>query len=38
MGPANGSYRHGGFTIEAIDLRREVAALLRAVKRGTLNA
>ena len=37
-GPANGSYRHGGFTAEAIDLRREVAALLRAVRKGTRNA
>ena len=37
-GKANGSYRHGGFTVEAIDLRREVSALLRAVRKGTLNA
>lgn len=36
-GERNGSYKHGGFTAEAIDLRREVAALLKAIRKGTLN-
>ena len=31
-GEANGMFRHGGWTQEAVDLRREASALLRAVR------
>lgn len=31
-GEANGAYRHGGFTSEAIELRREVSRLLQATR------
>lgn len=31
-GPANGSYKHGGWTDEAVALRRAAAGLLRQVK------
>jgi hypothetical protein len=33
-GERNGAYKHGGFTAEAIQLRREVAALLKSIKEG----
>lgn len=32
MGEANGSYRHGCETIEAVALRREVSRLLKTLK------
>ena len=32
MSEANGMFRHGGWTKEAVDLRREASALLRAVR------
>jgi hypothetical protein len=31
-GEANGAYRHGGWTQEAVAVRREAAAILKAVK------
>ncbi|WP_443025903.1 hypothetical protein [Sphingomonas sp. RB1R13] len=31
-GEANGSWRHGGWTSEAVELRREVSRLLSAVR------
>jgi len=33
-GEANGSWKHGGFTNEAVAFRREVAALLKVVRTG----
>jgi len=32
MGEANGSYRHGGETNEAIALRQEASRLLKAIR------
>src|SRR4051812_36070496 len=32
MGEANGSFRHGGFTQDAVALRRKSSSLLRVVK------
>jgi len=31
-GAANGAYRHGGMTNEAIELRREVSRLLKQIR------
>lgn len=31
-GKTNGSWKHGGWTKEAVELRREAAALLKAVR------
>jgi hypothetical protein len=33
-GKANGAYKHGGFTAAAVDLRREVGALLKRLREG----
>ena len=33
-GERNGAYKHGAFTVEAINLRREVAALLKSIRDG----
>lgn len=33
-GEANGAFKHGGFTAEAIELRREASWLLKAVRDG----
>lgn len=33
-GKANGMFRHGGWTNEAVELRREAGALLRVIRQG----
>lgn len=33
-GEANGMFRHGGFTAEMIELRRQASACLRAIREG----
>jgi hypothetical protein len=33
-GEANGAYVHGGWTEDAINLRREVSRLLKAIRKG----
>lgn len=33
-GERNGSYRHGGWTKDAVDLRRDAAALLKDIREG----
>ena len=32
-GRANGSFRHGGWTNEAVTIRREASALLKAIRK-----
>lgn len=34
MGEANGMFRHGGWTREAVEARRLVSGVLRAIRRG----
>ena len=33
-GEANGAYRHGGFTAESVQLRRDTSALVRTIRNG----
>ncbi|MDQ3458595.1 MAG: hypothetical protein M3498_04695 [Deinococcota bacterium] len=33
-GEANGSWKHGGWSVEAVELRRDVSRLLRAIREG----
>lgn len=35
-GEANGSFKHGGWTREAVEARREAAAILKAVREAAL--
>ena len=37
-GEANGMYRHGGWTKEAVELRRRAAALLRTIRQSDVKS